>query len=43
MLHSDFFRMDMDDDDVAEGCDPIRDEDGTILGCKRNIYSGSSS
>jgi hypothetical protein len=39
MLHSDFFRMDMDDDDVAEGCDPIRDEDGTILGCKRNIYS----
>ena len=39
MLHSDFFRMDMVDDDVAEGCDPIRDEDGRILGWKRNIYS----
>ena len=39
MLHSDFFRMDMVYDDVAEGCDPIRDEDETILRWKRNIYS----
>ena len=39
MLHSDFFGMDMVYDDVAEGCDPIRDEDETILGWKRNIYS----
>jgi hypothetical protein len=31
--------MDMVFDDVAEGCDPIRDKDGTVLGWKKNIYS----
>jgi hypothetical protein len=39
MLHSDFFRMDMVDDDVAEGCDPIRAENETILGWKKNSSS----
>ena len=39
MLHSDFFRMDMVYDDVAEGCDPIRDEVETVLAWKKNIYS----
>ncbi len=39
MLHSDFLRMDLTYDDVAEGCDPLRDEDGTILAWKKNIYS----
>ena len=39
MLHSDFFRMDLVYDDIAEGCDPLRDEDGTIRAWKKNIYS----
>jgi len=39
MLHSDFLRMDLTDDDVAEGCDPLRDEQGTIVAWKKNIYS----
>jgi CubicO group peptidase (beta-lactamase class C family) len=39
MLHSDFFRMDLTNEDVAEGCDPLRDEHGTILAWKKNIYS----
>src|SRR5437588_8129482 len=39
MLHSDFFRMDLADEDVAEGCDPLRDEDGAIVAWKKNIYS----
>lgn len=39
MLHSDFFHMDMVNEDVAEGCDPLRDEQGTIMGWKKNIYS----
>jgi CubicO group peptidase (beta-lactamase class C family) len=39
MRRSDFFRMDLVNDDVAEGCDPLRDEDGTIRGWRRNIYS----
>src|SRR5437588_9569654 len=39
MLHSDFFRMDLTDEDVAEGCDPLRDEDGAIVAWKKNIYS----
>ena len=39
MLHSDFFRMDLVDDDVAEGCDPLRNEDGTIRAWKKNIYA----
>jgi CubicO group peptidase (beta-lactamase class C family) len=39
MLHSDFYRMDVVNDDVAEGCDPLRDERGTIVAWKKNIYS----
>jgi CubicO group peptidase (beta-lactamase class C family) len=39
MSRSDFFRMDLVYDDVAEGCDPLRDEDGTIRAWKKNIYS----
>ena len=39
MLHSDFFRMDVVNEHVAEGCDPIRDEQGTIVGWKKSIYS----
>lgn len=39
MLHSDFFRMDMVYEYVAEGCDPVRDEQGTIVGWKKSIYS----
>jgi CubicO group peptidase (beta-lactamase class C family) len=39
MLHSDFFRMDVVNDNVAEGCDPLRDERGTIVSWKKNIYS----
>ena len=39
MLHSDFFRMDVVNQNVAEGCDPLRDEHGTIVAWKKNIYS----
>jgi CubicO group peptidase (beta-lactamase class C family) len=39
MLHSDFLRLDLMYDDVAEGCDPLRDEDGTLVAWKKNIYS----
>ena len=39
MLHSDFFRMDEVNEDVAEGCDPLRDEQGNIIAWKKNIYS----
>jgi CubicO group peptidase (beta-lactamase class C family) len=39
MIHSDFFRMDRAHENVAEGCDPIRDEDGHVVGWKKNIYS----
>jgi len=39
MLHSDFFRLDLTYDDVAEGCDPLRDEHGAIVAWKKNIYS----
>jgi CubicO group peptidase (beta-lactamase class C family) len=39
MLHSDFYRMDVVNDNVAEGCDPLRDEHGTIAAWKKNIYS----
>lgn len=39
MLHSDFFRMDMVNEDVAEGCDPLRDEQGAIVAWEKNIYS----
>jgi CubicO group peptidase (beta-lactamase class C family) len=39
MTASDFLRMDRVNHNVAEGCDPIRDATGQIVGWKRNIYS----
>lgn len=39
MLQSGFLRLDRVYDDVAEGCDPLRDEHGEITGWKKNIYS----
>ena len=41
MLYSYFFRMDEVNEDVAEGCDPLRDEHGSIVAWKKNIYSYS--
>jgi len=38
MSHSDFLAMDRVHEKVAEGCDPIRNEDGDIEGWKKNIY-----
>jgi len=39
MLHSGFFRMDVVNENVAEGCDPLRDEQGKIIAWKKTIYS----
>jgi CubicO group peptidase (beta-lactamase class C family) len=39
MTASGFFRMDRANHNVAEGCDPIRDATGQIVGWKKNIYS----
>jgi CubicO group peptidase (beta-lactamase class C family) len=39
MMHSDFCRMDRVYENVAEGCDPMRDEAGNVVGWKKNIYS----
>jgi len=39
MVHSDFYHMDQVSDEVAEGCDPIKNEEGKIIGWKKNIYS----
>jgi hypothetical protein len=39
MAHSDFYRMDRVHENVAEGADLIRDESGTVVGWKKNIYS----
>lgn len=39
MSDSDFLRMDRVNERVAEGADPIRDDAGSIVGWKRNIYS----
>jgi CubicO group peptidase (beta-lactamase class C family) len=39
MVHSDFCRMDRVYENVAEGCDPIRDEANKVVGWKKNIYS----
>ena len=39
MTASDFFRMDRINHNIAEGCDPIRDASGTVVGWKKNIYS----
>jgi len=39
MTHSDFLDMGQVNENVAEGSDPIRNEEGAITGWKRNIYS----
>jgi CubicO group peptidase (beta-lactamase class C family) len=39
MQHSDFLRMDLVYNDVAEGCDPLRNDDGTLQGWQKNIYA----
>jgi CubicO group peptidase (beta-lactamase class C family) len=39
MDRSGFFRMDMVEADVAEGADPVVDENGRVTGWHRNIYS----
>jgi CubicO group peptidase (beta-lactamase class C family) len=39
MEHSDFLRMDQVHENVAEGSDPILDEQENIIGWKKNIYS----
>ncbi len=39
MVHSDFFRLDHVNKNVAEGCDPILDEEGNITSWKKNIFS----
>jgi CubicO group peptidase (beta-lactamase class C family) len=39
MNRSGFFRMDVVEPDVAEGVEAIEDEDGGIVGWRRNIYS----
>jgi len=39
MTHSDFLDMGRVNENIAEGSDPIRNEDGKITGWKRNIYS----
>jgi len=39
MVHSDFYDMGQAHEQVAEGCDPIRNEEGKVEGWKRNVYS----
>lgn len=39
MAHSDFLSMDLVCENVAEGCDPIRDEAEHVIGWKKSIYS----
>lgn len=39
MVHSDFLAMDQVNEKVAEGCDPIRNEEDEVIGWKKNIYS----
>ncbi len=39
MARSDFYHMDRVNENIAEGCDPIRDETGLVTGWKKNIYS----
>jgi CubicO group peptidase (beta-lactamase class C family) len=39
MTRSGFFRMDRVHEDVAEGCDPVRDDRGAVVEWKRNVYS----
>ena len=39
MNRSGFFRMDVVEPDVAEGVEAIKDENGGVVGWRRNIYS----
>jgi CubicO group peptidase (beta-lactamase class C family) len=39
MAYSGFFRMDRMQENVAEGCDPIRNDNGDVVGWKKNICS----
>lgn len=39
MVHCDFFSMDRVTEEVAEGCDPLRDARGAIVAWQKNIYS----
>ena len=39
MEKSDFYRMERVNTNIAEGCDPILDEEEHIVGWKKNIYS----
>jgi CubicO group peptidase (beta-lactamase class C family) len=39
MKRSGFFRMDVVEPDVAEGVEAVEDEDGGIVGWRRNVYS----
>ena len=39
MAHSDFLRLDKVNENVAEGCDPLENEAGEIVGWEKNIYS----
>jgi CubicO group peptidase (beta-lactamase class C family) len=39
MYHSDFYRMDRENENVAEGLDPIYDDNNILTGWKKNIYS----
>jgi len=39
MIHSDFLDMGQVNENVAEGNDPIRNEEGAVIGWKKNIYS----
>jgi CubicO group peptidase (beta-lactamase class C family) len=39
MVHSDFFRMDRVNENLAEGSDPVRNEADKLIGWKKNIYS----
>jgi CubicO group peptidase (beta-lactamase class C family) len=39
MQHSDFYRKDRVQENIAEGNDPLTDETGRITGWKKNLYS----
>jgi len=37
MAYSGFFRMDRMQENVAEGCDPIRNDNGDVVGWKKYL------
>ncbi|MCL4879239.1 MAG: beta-lactamase family protein [Anaerolineae bacterium] len=39
MTQSGFYRMDQANENIAEGCDPIFDDEAHLVGWKKNIYS----